>query len=166
MKKFIIYWLPLIIWAFIIFGFSSQPYQKQDLRPMLEKHINKEVAEKYFGDYTFHYHGKEISIARLGIGGFIEFFIRKGAHLFEYAVLGMLLFRAINSTGIRMTRVIVLAFIVAFLYAATDEWHQSFTINRTPLFTDVLIDSVGALLGIMMTFVFCRIKHQLRNQQS
>lgn len=84
----------------------------------------------------------------------VEFFIRKGARLFEYAVLGILLYRAVQTSGISRGRVLTLSLLLSFLYASSDEWHQSFTMNRTPLFTDVLIDSVGAFFGLIMALIF------------
>jgi len=48
------------------------------------------------------YHGKKISIDGLGVAGLIEFFIRKGAHLFDYAVLGMI-FLIIATTFLETT---------------------------------------------------------------
>lgn len=163
-KKFFIYWLPLLIWAFIIFGFSSQPYEQQDLRPLIEKHIDKEATEKYLGEYKWHYHGKEISINTLGAAGFIEFFIRKGAHLFEYALLGFLLFRAFLSIGIKKGKVFVISLVLALLYAASDEWHQSFTINRTPLISDVVTDLVGSFIGASFAWLFYSIKKPILNK--
>ena len=39
--------------------------------------------------------------------------------------------------------------LLVFLYASSDEFHQSFVPNRTPLFTDVLIDTAGGTLGLL-----------------
>ena len=45
------------------------------------------------------------------------------------------------------------AFRIAALYAATDELHQYFVPGRACMFTDVCIDSFGALLGILFATV-------------
>ncbi|MCL5994782.1 MAG: VanZ family protein, partial [Chloroflexi bacterium] len=39
---------------------------------------------------------------------------------------------------------------VLVLYGLSDEYHQSFTAGRTPLFTDVLFDSTGGLIGLLI----------------
>ena len=42
------------------------------------------------------------------------------------------------------------AWALAFLYAASDEWHQSFVPSRGSSFHDVLIDATGAALGLLL----------------
>ena len=39
---------------------------------------------------------------------------------------------------------------ICFLYACTDELHQLFSSGRSGQFDDVLLDSIGALLGILL----------------
>ena len=68
------YWLPVILVMFIIFFASSQPYEKQDVRPMLGEIINEEFVKEKFSQTKFNYDGHEISIRSKGVPGFIEFF--------------------------------------------------------------------------------------------
>lgn len=70
--------------------------------------------------------------------------IRKGAHLFEYAVLGFLAYRAL---GIAKYRPIV-AMIVVVAVAAIDELNQSFNPARTSSPWDVGLDVLGGIIGI------------------
>ena len=72
--------------------------------------------------------------------------LSKLAHVIEYAILGWLIQWA--HSGRARPRVGWLSWLIAVLYAATDELHQSFTPGRTPLVTDVMIDSFGAALGV------------------
>jgi len=44
------------------------------------------------------------------------------------------------------------------LYAISDETHQIFVPGRSAQISDVLIDSVGAIVGILMYLVLARIK--------
>jgi len=74
-----------------------------------------------------------------GLGGWDEI-LRKGTHVTEYAVLGALLLRATGSRSV--------AFTLAVLYAASDEWHQTFVEGRVGAVHDVAIDAVGAAIGI------------------
>jgi len=46
-----------------------------------------------------------------------------------------------------------LAFTYCFLYACSDEIHQLFVPGRSGKFTDVLIDSAGALLAVLLCFL-------------
>lgn len=81
----------------------------------------------------------------------VQFAIRKGAHVMEYAILAALLLRALHSGNRTLSRRgALLALVVTSLYAAFDEYHQSFVASRTGSPFDVLIDASGALLGIMI----------------
>jgi VanZ family protein len=48
------------------------------------------------------------------------------------------------------------AWLVAALYASTDEWHQSFVRSREGSVWDVLLDSVGVFLGLCVVRRICR----------
>jgi len=72
-------------------------------------------------------------------------FLSKAAHVAEYAILGWLVQRA---RGDR--RAWWQSWLMAILYAATDEFHQSFSPGRTPRVTDVMIDAVGAGIGMVV----------------
>jgi VanZ family protein len=77
--------------------------------------------------------------------------ISKLAHVGEYAVLGGLIQWA------RGARRAWLAWLMAVAYAVTDEFHQSFVPGRTPRVTDVLIDAMGAALGIVLVWRVARL---------
>jgi VanZ family protein len=96
-------WLPVFVWAGVIFAFSSVPS------------LNS------------------------GLGGW-DLVLRKLAHMTEYAILAVLLVRAIGSH--------TWAFGLAVSYAATDEVHQLFVRGRHGSPLDVAIDAVGALIGL------------------
>jgi VanZ family protein len=72
-------------------------------------------------------------------------FLSKAAHVVEYAVLGWLIQRA---RGDR--RAWWQSWLIAVVYAATDEFHQSFSPGRAPRVTDVMIDAVGAAMGMVV----------------
>jgi VanZ family protein len=98
-------WLPVILWAAVIFAFSSIP--------------------------------------SLGTGlGTWDLVLRKAAHMTEFAILAVLLARAIGNQAA--------AFVAAVAYAVTDELHQTFVAGRAGKPLDVLIDAVGALLGLLV----------------
>ena len=83
---------------------------------------------------------------------FIHFCIRKGGHLGEYGILGILLWHAVpehktNPAVADWWRAGV-ALLAATLYGATDEFHQSFVPSRGPSVHDVLIDACGAAIAL------------------
>ena len=71
---------------------------------------------------------------------------KKGAHLGAYAILACLYERALALP--RRGKLAALGLTV--LYAISDEFHQSFTPGRMPAASDVLIDTVGATLGLYL----------------
>ena len=80
----------------------------------------------------------------------IHFAIRKLAHLGGYAVLALLLYRAFRGGAKTawMSRWAVSAFAVAAAYALFDEYHQSWTAQRTASIWDSLIDMAGSLIAL------------------
>lgn len=87
--------------------------------------------------------------------GLAEFLIRKSAHMFLYFVLAILLYMAVK--GIRNIRDYLLAFILTVLYAGTDEFHQLFIPGRSGEFRDVLVDSIGGLIGLLLVFLISKV---------
>lgn len=93
-----------------------------------------------------------------------QFFARKLAHFSVYATLGFfcfgfsLTFKNLNK---KLKYIISVAF--AFVYAATDEFHQLFVNGRSGQITDVLLDTFGAAFGVLLLsfILFClgEIKH-------
>jgi len=77
---------------------------------------------------------------------FWDLVFRKIAHMAEYFVLTYLLFKAVSSDTISNKSAINMSFSVAFLYAVTDEWHQTFIGGRTGSWVDVGIDTLGTLM--------------------
>jgi VanZ family protein len=78
--------------------------------------------------------------------------LRKLAHMTEYAVLTALWWRALRGLGVR--RPLAVAIGVSLLYAASDEFHQTFVEGRTGTPVDVGIDCIGmaiAALAILRT---------------
>jgi VanZ family protein len=85
----------------------------------------------------------------------IQDFIRKSAHLVEYAVLASLLYRALVNGFFagRKIRSAAVALLICAAFALTDEYHQSFIPARTSSIRDVGIDLCGALLGLSICFL-------------
>ena len=79
----------------------------------------------------------------------LNFMVRKGAHLTEYAILTTLCF-TMGTFGFQQPWKSVLPFAVlgSAIFAVTDEIHQSFVPNRGASPVDVLIDITGALIAV------------------
>ncbi|HAM72924.1 MAG TPA: hypothetical protein DCM86_14895 [Verrucomicrobiales bacterium] len=89
----------------------------------------------------------------------VVFGVRKAAHVTEYAILAMLLWRAFRARAGSLRpppHVWWSAWGTAAAYAATDEIHQTFVPTRTGQWQDVVIDSTGALLGLLALWIVTR----------
>ena len=88
-------------------------------------------------------------------------FARKWAHLTEYAVLALLLWRALrqpvkNDPRPWSWREARLALLTVALYGASDEFHQLFVATRDAAVHDVFIDTVGGAAGLLTLRLFGR----------
>lgn len=83
--------------------------------------------------------------------GRIDWDIRKTAHITEYALLAIWAFRAYTFGDPRFrSRVLLLTFLTGVLYAASDEYHQSFVPSRGAAAADVFFDTFGVLIGLVL----------------
>ena len=84
--------------------------------------------------------------------------IKKSSHVTEYALLGISYWYGLGMNKNRRW----LAWLLAILYALTDEYHQSFVAGRHSTIWDVVIfDNIGTLIGL---WVSTRFKN--RNDQA
>ncbi|MGG0848183.1 VanZ family protein [Peribacillus simplex] len=151
----------LILWAMLIFFFSTQTYEEQSVTPFLAQFNTPYWYDKLSG-ISFMYGGVEVSAHIAGVSGFVEFFIRKGAHLFIFFVFGLLTLGVWRS----FVRNPILSFsgalVCVLFYASADELHQKLTGGRTPLWQDVMLDTFGGLLGIScFLFFYRRRRHRI-----
>jgi VanZ family protein len=90
--------------------------------------------------------------------GIWDFSLKKAAHVLGYALLGASFMHGLTHRGYSRRRLMLLATVMAGLYAMSDEFHQSFTPDRTSSWMDVGIDTAGAALG---AWIWARIKSML-----
>ena len=113
-------WLPVLVWAGIIFALSATPN------------------------------------LRFVQGVDLDFVVRKAGHMAAFGILAVLLWRALAFSAVR--RAMMWSLMLTVGYAATDEFHQSFTAGRHPSLVDVGIDSVGALLFLIALTLWLRVR--------
>ena len=80
-----------------------------------------------------------------------QYYIRKAAHFTEYLILAFTVAFPLYVYGLRGFPLVIIAGLICVGYACLDEYHQSFVAGRTPQKRDVLIDSCGVLVGIIIT---------------
>lgn len=136
MKK-IISFIALILWMIVIFSFSSADANKST--GTSDKVITTmiEIKDKITNNETPN-NEKEIIVKNS------SFYIRKIAHITEYLILGFLMFNLLKQYSVTN---IYYAIGLSILYSCTDEFHQLFISGRSGSIRDVLIDSIGILIG-------------------
>lgn len=82
--------------------------------------------------------------------GILDFGIKKTAHVIEYALLATLWLRALKGQSPLRGRQIVTAFVLSVLYAASDEYHQTFVAGREGRWEDVAVDALGAMIALTL----------------
>lgn len=99
-----------------------------------------------------------------------SFTVRKLAHFSEYAALGFMVFGSFYTSNLTINKkrgvMVILSWLLSTIYAATDELHQMFVAGRGPSVRDVMIDSLGALFGVLVftLIVFLISKYQERKE--
>ena len=136
MKKTISF-IVLILWMIIIFSFSSADANKST--GTSDKVITTmiEIKDK-ITDQETPISEKEIIVKNS------SFYVRKIAHITEYLILGFLMFNLLKQYSVTN---IYYAIGLSILYSCTDEFHQLFISGRSGSIRDILIDTIGILIG-------------------
>jgi len=98
--------------------------------------------------------------------GQIEKVIRKLAHFSIYMVVGILMMLLMNTYEIKKIDRIAISLITGIIYASLDEIHQLFIPGRSAMITDVIIDTLGVLVGCFWVFLGTDLKNTLKQSKS
>lgn len=155
-------WLLVILWMLVIFWFSSMPSTESNGKS--EGTINKIIETTVDTTNKVGLTDKHPSKKKMSqVVEFLNKPLRKCMHASVYLILVFLLINAFRVSGVSFTYSIVLSILICFLYACSDEYHQTFVEGRTGQFSDVVIDTIGGLLGsgfYGMIYCIIRKKHQ------
>ncbi len=149
MKKYFkwIFLIAAIMWMCVIFWFSAQPAVESTQMSMT---FGKKICSIFVPGYSKLDSEEQYKIAKN-----IEFPVRKSAHASEYAFLAILwygYFKYKFQKKLIKAR-FIFPWLIATLYAATDEIHQLFVVGRSCQLRDVMIDSTGAVVGIFIVYL-------------
>lgn len=133
---------------FIIFGFSSQ---NGETSGGISRKITETILESS-NKYQGLDEGKKNKVLHR-----TESVIRKLAHFSIYTLVGLLLMGLLSTYKIKNKWRIIITIIIGIMYAASDEFHQSFSPGRTPKITDVYIDTLGVMLGSLLIVFFRKL---------
>jgi VanZ family protein len=141
-RSLVKYWAPVIAWILLIFLASgdimSAEHTSRFLVPFL-RWLNPDISVETLAE--------------------IHFCLRKAAHVTEYAILALLVSRALfRETNLKRARSTLFAgvWMACTVVAACDEFRQSFVESRGASLWDVMIDSAGAIFGLLVYARFAR----------
>lgn len=141
MNRPIRYWLPVLIWLALIYFFSTDI-----LHGGLTHRVVRAVLLSFFPDIS----PQTIALVHGGI--------RKLAHILEYLVLTILLYRGFrqDSSQEEHSRFAMLSLVGAVAVAGLDEFHQGLEPRRVGSFRDVGFDVAGVLMAQAVLWWQCR----------
>lgn len=142
-KIFWLYLFLLIADMAVIFTFSTQ---NSDSSTQISKGITTDIIEKS---------GREVEDIRGQDFYNAERFVRKTAHFILFAALGVFSCLSLKASVRKDVRwqFYVIPLIFCILYAASDEYHQTFIKGRNGSAIDVLIDFSGSFAGIVSIWI-------------
>ena len=133
--KFIIFLFITINWVFVIFSFSLQSGEVSgQLSGSIVSWIIKKIESIVVFDFKL-----------------LEFLIRKAAHITEFFILGI--FVMITLMQIDVAKRYIWALTMCILVAISDETLQLFSFGRAGQISDVLLDSLSALVAIGIIYI-------------
>ena len=134
----------VIVWMIIIFLFSAEPAS-----------VSSETSDPFADAFIALFHPEYSSLgpdAQFELHEYASHVVRKAAHFTIYTILGFLLALACRPAEEKGGPLPagLFALLLGALYAAGDEFHQSFVPGRSGQIKDVLLDSAGVLCGILV----------------
>lgn len=136
--KMVYYVGPLFIWMVFIYCASTDAGSADHTRPLVQSILGRmlpSLAQRLSPDLIDR----------------VDWSIRKAAHIAEYSLLTILVYRAVafGRTAFH-NRNVVLPFLIGLAYAASDEFHQSFIPSRGAAAADVTFDTFGVTIGLLL----------------
>lgn len=146
---FVIFVILTVVWMMVIFGFSANNADESTIQSNAVTEFIIRIFNRDFDDMS----PKE----QLDLINSYDKIVRKSAHFIAYAVLGFLMYFSLNLApfryGIGKYKSAMLSLPLCVVFAVTDEYHQTFVDGRAGRFSDVIIDSSGALCGTLFALI-------------
>lgn len=139
--------LPALCMMYLIFTFSAQTGEQSSALSLKATRtivtVTNRVLDRGWSDTE-----KSAKVEEY------HYYVRKAAHMTEYCILSISLAIPLHVYGLGGFGLLLVAGTICVLFAAGDEYHQSFIGGRLPSPKDVCIDSIGAFIGIILTLFF------------
>ena len=131
-KKLVLAWTLLILWMLFIFIMSS-------FNGVMSSNQSGSIAVLIYNLFDISDTEK------------VSFIVRECAHVSEFFILGILVINLVSKYNVK--HIYLISFIICVLYASSDEFHQLFVPGRSGQVTDIFIDMIGVVLGLLLVFL-------------
>lgn len=131
-KRLVLAWTLLILWMLFIFIMSS-------FNGVMSSNQSGSIATLIYNIFNISDTSK------------VSFIIRKCAHVSEFFILGILVINLVSKYNVK--HIYLISFIICVLYSSSDEFHQLFVPGRSGQVTDIFIDMIGVVLGLLLVFL-------------
>ena len=131
------YWIPVLIMLVFQYTFSTGSFSSSETSRFIDPILRFIIRNPTPEQHLFWHH-----------------VIRKGAHVTEYCILGVLVYRAFRLDVSRTVIVSVLTMLFVAVAAMMDEFHQSFVPSRGSSMIDVGWDCIGGLISLTLSWIW------------
>jgi VanZ family protein len=151
LRSFLKYWLPVLLWIALIYSASadrkSAHHSSRFIEPIIRR-LLPNLSDKSVQAIVYR--------------------VRKCAHLTEYAILALVVWRALRRSAKDAPwrwrdAALALAFVAS--YAITDEWHQTFVPDRQGSIADVILDVCGGAAALLLLYAAGRVTKRWGRQK-
>ena len=149
--------LLIIIWMIVVFLFSNQ---QGNASSVTSNKVTKEIIEIMPSTKNLE-ENKKIEIVKK-----VNPIMRKIAHYTIYLVGGILIIFFISTIVKSEGRGVLYSTLIGLIYAITDEIHQMFMDGRTAKVTDVYIDTLGVITGIVIYITIKKIIYCIKSKDN
>ena len=138
-----------VIMMVLIFNFSADNAEEsgkksEEVTVIIVQTVEPEIVEKPIEEQQRVYES-------------VGTYVRKAAHFIEFSALGFFMSIMVNTIYLGLPRRILTPLGCGALYALTDELHQIFVPGRACSVIDILIDTGGVSIGILLSIAIFAI---------
>lgn len=156
MKKYIFF---VVLALLIVVIASNMSYEQQTIIPELRTVLANKPFEEQLSKIHLTYWDRPISVETRGYFYFVEFLIRKGTHFAGYGIVGLLFYFFYRKLKWKLP--VLIAIMTVFFIASLDEFRQTFLPGRSGVFSDVMLDTAGAICFILFAKLILTIKNRV-----
>lgn len=110
----------------------------------VSSNLSKSILNGFTNNYSFN---KDVFDT-------LHLIVRKSAHVFEYFILSALLYNYLRFYVKENKKLYIYTFILNLICSIADEFHQLFIVDRTAKIFDPLIDSIGAIIFLIIIIIY------------